>query len=78
MADELTYTYLLDGTKLRVYCIDTPDGELWECWDVKDYLGNVRAVVRSNNGSTIKINDYLPYGTKIEEYSSPYQVGHNR
>ena len=62
----------------RVYCIDTPDGELWECWDVKDYLGNVRAVVRSNNGSTIKINDYLPYGTKIEEYSSPYQVGHNR
>ena len=62
----------------RVYCIDTPDGELCECWDVKDYLGNVRAVVRSNNGSTIKINDYLPYGTKIEEYSTSYQVGHNR
>ena len=114
MADELTYKYLSDGTKLsvkksdgssiiyrgnfvydvsadgivtlesvgilegRVYCIDTPDGELWECWDVKDYLGNVRAVVRSNNGSTIKINDYLPYGTKIEEYSTSYQVGHNR
>ena len=78
MADELTYTYLLDGTKLRVYCIDTPDGELWECWDVKDYLGNVRAVLRSNNSSTIKINDYLPYGTKIEEYSTSYQVGHNR
>lgn len=114
MADELTYKYLSDGTKLsvkksdgssiiyrgsfvydvsadgivtlesvgipegRVYCIDTPDGELWECWDVKDYLGNVRAVVRSNNGSTIKINDYLPYGAKIEEYSTSYQVGHNR
>ena len=62
----------------RVYCSDTPDGELWECWDVKDYLGNVRAVVRSDNGFPIEINDYLPYGTRLEEYNPPYQVGNNR
>ena len=62
----------------RVYCSDTPDGELWECWDIKDYLGNVRAVVRSDNGSPIEISDYLPYGTRLEEYNPPYQVGNNR
>ncbi len=62
----------------RVYCSDTPDERNWECWDVKDYLGNVRAVVRSDNGSPIEISDYLPYGTRLEEYNPPYQVGHNR
>ena len=62
----------------RVYCSDTPDERNWECWDIKDYLGNVRAVVRSDNGSPIEINDYLPYGTRINEYQVPYQVGHNR
>ena len=71
----LEFVGIPDG---RVYCSDTPDGELWECWDVKDYLGNVRAVVRSDNGFPIEINDYLPYGTRLEEYNPPYQVGNNR
>ena len=62
----------------RVYCSDTPDERNWECWDIKDYLGNVRAVVRSDNGSPIEISDYLPYGTRLEEYNPPYQVGNNR
>ena len=62
----------------RVYCSDTPDERKWECWDIKDYLGNVRAVVRSDNGSPIEINDYLPYGTRLEEYNPPYPVGNNR
>ena len=62
----------------RVYCSDTPDERNWECWDIKDYLGNVRAVVRSDNGSPIEISDYLPYGTRINEYQVPYQVGNNR
>ncbi len=62
----------------RVYCSDTPDGEPWECWDVKDYLGNVRAVVRPNGGLVIETSDYLPYGTQIEQSHVPYQVGRNR
>ena len=62
----------------RVYCSDTPDERNWECWDIKDYLGNVRAVIRSDNGSPIEISDYLPYGTRINEYQVPYQVGNNR
>ncbi len=62
----------------RVYCSDTPDGNKWECWDLKDYLGNVRAVVRSDDGLVIEASDYLPYGTQIEQYHLSYQVGRNR
>ena len=53
----------------RIYCSGTPDGEPWTCWNLTDHLGNVRSVVLSGSGMPLEISDYLPYGTRMEEYS---------
>lgn len=62
----------------RVYCSGTPDEMVWECWNITDYLGNVRSRVRADNGMAIEISDYLPYGIRIEDFSVSYEVGQNR
>ena len=53
----------------RIYCSGTPDGEPWTCWNLTDHLGNVRSVVLSGSGMPLEISDYLPFGTRMEEYS---------
>lgn len=57
----------------RIYCSDTPDGEPWDCWNATDHLGNIRQVLLAGSAMPIEINDYFPFGQKIEEYSSYFK-----
>lgn len=58
--------------------------EFIDTWHVKDYLGNVRAVIDMTSplseGESIasvimEQNDYLPFGSRIDKSGSPYDPG---
>lgn len=45
-----------------------------DCWYIKDHLGNVRVVHCLNSGGNLpvfEVNDYLPFGGRIQNVSQP-------
>ncbi len=51
-----------------------PINEYADCWYIKDYLGNVRILHCLNSGGNLpvfEINDYLPFGDRIQNVSQP-------
>ena len=63
------------GSTPSLESVDTPEGRLLidgdsihDLWYAKDYLGNVRTVVDLDSG-ILEENDYLPFGTKIQDYT---------
>ena len=56
----------------RIY-VGTPDGDMWDCWNVTDHLGNVRSVVNPDGSGSeylLEQSDYLPFGLRLNQ-SSP-------
>ena len=49
-----------------------PDGSLLDLWYATDHLGNVRSVVSiSDTPAILEEDDYLPFGTRIDEPEQP-------
>ncbi|MCQ2114994.1 MAG: RHS repeat-associated core domain-containing protein, partial [Bacteroidales bacterium] len=66
-------SFVYDGGSASLESIATPEGRLvsttdgiLDLWYAKDYLGNARSVIDLASG-VIEENDYLPFGTRIQD-----------